>query len=115
MGEAEGEVQHLALDGRLEADALDLQLLGEAVGDAFDVVGEQAAEEAVQGTVLALLAAVDDREDVVFQAGAQGLGQLEGGLALGAFDFDFGTADGDLDAFGNGDGLISYARHGVSL
>ena len=53
MRVAERHLQVLALELGAVADALDLELLLEAVGDALDHVRDQAAGEPVQGAVLA--------------------------------------------------------------
>ena len=49
MAVAEGEIDDLPLEGGLEADALDLQLLLEAFGDTLDHVVQQRAGQAVHG------------------------------------------------------------------
>ena len=50
---------------RAVADALDLQSLLEAVGDALDHVRDQAAGQAVQGAVLAAIGRAGDGQDAV--------------------------------------------------
>ena len=53
MGEAERELERLARKLGAVADALDLEPLLVAVGDALDHVGDQAARQPVQRPVLA--------------------------------------------------------------
>ena len=65
VAEAEGEAQRVgALRLGAVADADDLEFLLEAVGDADDHVVDEAAGEAVQGTVLALVVGTLDAVSV---------------------------------------------------
>ena len=57
VGQADAELQHLALHGGQVADALDLQPLLVALGDADDHVDQQGPGQPVQGAALALVVA----------------------------------------------------------
>ena len=62
VGVAEGEVQGGALDGGLEADALDLELLGEALAHAPHHVVQHGASQAVEGLGLGGVVGAPDDE-----------------------------------------------------
>ena len=62
---AERHLQALAFQRRPVADALDLQFLLEAVGDALDHVRDQAAGEAVKGAMLASIGGAGDGDRAV--------------------------------------------------
>ena len=65
MRVADAELQRLALEPGAIADALNLEPLLVAVGDARDHVGDQAAREPVEGAVLATIGrAVDGQRPV---------------------------------------------------
>jgi len=49
MRETEAQVQYLALDGSLETDAMNLQILDESGGDPCDHVVNQSARKTMQG------------------------------------------------------------------
>ena len=94
------------------ADALDLQALLEAVGDALDHVRDQAAGEAVQGAVLAAVgraaATVSAPVGLLdLHLGRERLGEL----ALGPLDRDAARGDLDRDGLGHGDWLSSDPAH----
>ena len=61
MRKTECQVHHLALNGGLEADALDFELFDEAIGHALDHVVDEGAAQAVQSLGLRVVAfAADD-------------------------------------------------------
>ena len=63
VAEAEGEVElAVALGGGAVADADDLQLLGEPLGDADDHVVDERPDQAVHGPVLALVVGPLDQQ-----------------------------------------------------
>ena len=68
----EAQVDDLALDGGLETDALDLQLLDKTVAHALDHVVDQRAAQAVQRLGLRIVAVAADNDFAVLdlEAGA---------------------------------------------
>ena len=93
---AERELERLALEPGAVADALDLEALLEAVGDALDHVRDQAAGQPVQGAVLAAVGRALDgqrcrRPASTFISRADRLAQL----ALRALDRDHARLDVD--------------------
>ena len=115
MGEAHGEPQVGPLELGAVADALDLEGLGEAVGDAHDHVVQERAGEAVEGAVGARIAGARDDHLRFFHGKSDiaGEGALE--LALRTLDGDLvAIGDGDLDTAGDGNGLLADAGHGGS-
>ena len=78
----------LALDGGLEADALDFQLLDKAFADALDHIIDDGAAQAVQGPGLGVLALAADDDAAAVEFGGGAAGQVKIQLALGAFDED---------------------------
>ncbi len=111
MAEAEGELEALALEDGAVAHADDLELLGEAGGDAGDHVLDQRAAEPVQSPAPTLVVGALDDEVAVLLAHHDGLGDLAGEGAHGALDDDGGAAEAHLDAGGHGDGLTTDAGH----
>ena len=65
---AERQLEGLALELGAVADALDLEALLEAVGDALDHVRDQAAGQPVQGAVLAAVGRALDGQGAVVAA-----------------------------------------------
>ena len=53
MGEADGELEVFPIERRAVTDSLDLELLGEALRDAFHHVRYEGAGEAVQSSIVA--------------------------------------------------------------
>src|SRR5262249_18321025 len=114
IGVADRQLDALILGRRLIADALDFEALLVALGDALDHVGDEAARQAVQRARqslvvgarplhrLARLVHLDLDEAVI--------GEFEL-LPLGAFDEDLAIDDVDLDAGGDGYGLLADSRH----
>ncbi len=80
------------------ADADDLELLREAVGDADDHVVDERAGEAVQGAVLALVVGALDDERAVVLADGDRAGDVAAQRALRALHRDVPSVDGDVDA-----------------
>ena len=108
---AERHLQVLALELRPVADALDLELLLEAVGDALDHVRDQAAGEAVQGAVLAAVGRARDGDRAVRLLDLHVRREALVELALGALDRDPARGDLDRDGLGQLDGLSSDSAH----
>src|SRR5215218_3185572 len=115
VAEAKGELEVRALLLGPVADALDLERLGVAVGDADDHVRHERARETVQGAVLAAVGrALDEKLPVLLNdldVARNALGQL----ALRPLDRHAVGVDPDLDAVGDGNGLLADSRHRVSL
>src|SRR5262249_14818801 len=65
VGIADVELEVGALERRAVANALDLELLLEALGDALDHVRDQRARQAVQRTILPALGRPRDRDHAV--------------------------------------------------
>src|SRR5690606_28547727 len=114
--EPEGQLDLvLALRGGPVADADDVELLAEPLGDARDHVGDQRADEPVHragapGVVLAL-----DEDLVAVLADRDLLRHLALQLSLGPLHGDGGAVDADLDTSGDGDGRLSDTRHQLPL
>src|SRR5579884_1137792 len=115
MRETEGEIELLALERGLEADALDLEFLGVAEGNALDHAGDDAAGGAVHGPGEARLLQRRDGDLLVGQGDFHHRGEGLGDLALRALDVDGVVLGVDLDLFGNGNGLFADAAHGGGL
>ena len=98
-------------DRGLEADALDLELLLEALVGALDVVGDERAGEPVQRLVLARAAGVLDVERLAVERGLDAGGQTVRELAARPLDVDLRAGDGDLHLVGNENGLETNAGH----
>ena len=113
MGVAQRQLEVATAQLGAVADALDLQALLEAVGDALDHVGHQRASEAVQRSVLTTVGGPGDQHlladlfdaDVAVDALRQ--------LALGAVDGHALGLDGDGHARGHRDGLSADSGHRV--
>ena len=99
----------VALGRGAVADADDVEVLAEAVGDTDDHVVDERAGQAVQGPVLALVVGALDEELVAVLADGDGAGQVTLERALGALHGDVLAGDGDVDAAGDGDGCASDA------
>jgi hypothetical protein len=106
---AEREVELLALEGGLEADALNLEILDEAFGGTLHHAGDDGAGGAIHGTgKSAVVEGLDgdfvirdgDRDD-----GSEGVRHL----ALGAFDGNGGVFDLHLDLGWDDNGNFAYA------
>src|SRR4051812_29608416 len=101
-----------ALQDRAVADALDLEALLEALGHAGDHVRDQRAGEAVERAVVAAVGRARDDELAVLllDRDVARLALLERPARAGDAH-DLGL-DRDLDAGGDGDGLLTDSRHG---
>jgi len=111
VAEAELQVELLALDRGPVADAVDLQLLGEAVGHA----GHHRLDARPGGAPhaarpLAVVRRLHDHRAIV-HGDAHVVGRLEGELAKLALGRDLKTVDADLHAARYRDRVLSYARH----
>src|SRR5512145_1360951 len=115
VGEAEGEVDLLALDLRLEADAADLEHLLVALAHAVDGVADEGAGEAVEAARLAALVGAEDlhlaRADLDLHHGVDG----EGHLPLRTLDLDRVPGDGDLHLLRDLDWKLADSRHDGSV
>ena len=107
MGETQRQVDHLAGDGSLEADALDFQFFHETVRDPLDHVVEQGAAEAVQRFGLGIFPGAADNDLVTFhlERGACRQGPVQ--LALRPFDVNFLPLHFHLYFGGNDNRLFS--------
>jgi hypothetical protein len=105
---AQREHHLLALDLRAVADADDVEVLAEALGDTDDHVVDERPRQPVERAVLALVVGALDHEPAVLLAEGDGLGDgaLEG--ALGTLDRDAVAVDLDLDAARHRDRGASY-------
>src|SRR5205085_9288762 len=108
---AERDLQVLALQRGAVADAGDLELLLEALGDAGDQVRDQGARGAPHRTrALGLVARIDlDGAVLHLRGDVVGLHHLHG--ALRAFDLDGLAFDVRRDARGDRDCVSTDARH----
>src|SRR5699024_9778879 len=71
MGVAQGHHKVLALLGGAVADALDLQLLGVALGYTVDHVGDEGPGQAVQASVLLIVGGPGNQDLTVFYCNSQ--------------------------------------------
>src|SRR5262249_20243394 len=105
------------LHAGLVADALDLEALLKALGNALNHVVDQAAGQAVQGTVLPLVVGARDLDGlgllIVLDAHVWMIGQFE--LAPGPPGPALAIGPLDLDAGRNGHRLLADSRHGDVL
>src|SRR5215208_1148879 len=112
---AERQDELAALQLSAVADALDLQALLEAVGDALDHVRDQAAREPVQRAVLAAVGRSRhaDLAVVLLDPDLARHALLE--LALGPLHLHELGLDRDLHPIGDGDRLSADARHRYAM
>src|SRR5829696_3810880 len=110
---AQRELEIRALELRAVADALDLERLGEARGDALDHVGDERARQAVQRAVLRAVRRPRDDELAVLLGHVDGARLALFEVAAGAGDAHDLGLDGHRDGCGHRDGLASDARHGA--
>src|SRR5690606_19313016 len=112
----EGEVELIALERGLEADALDLELLHVTHSDALDHAGDHRTGGAEHGSGEAALIERLHADLVVGDGDLDLVSEGLGHLALGYLDMDGLVLDLDLHLVGNGNGLFTDAAHGaVSL
>ena len=113
MREAQGQGQLVALLSSTVANALDFQVLAEALGNTDDHVVDEGAGQAMEAAGLLLvirsgnqnLIALDGNSHQRMKFGMQGtLGALNGDGVLGRIDLNFHTG-------GNDDGFSSNSRH----
>jgi hypothetical protein len=102
---AERELEVAALERGAVADALQLQALLEALGDALDHVGHERARQAVQAPVLAAVGRARDGQDAVLLLDADVAALALGQRAARAGDVHDLRLDHDGDAEGTGMGL----------
>src|SRR5207245_3322928 len=115
MGEAERQVDLLALQLRLVADAGDVQRAGEPLGHAVDHVRDQRPRQAVKLTGAARVVGPIHADLAVLHGDLHLAVELLRDLALGAFDVHQARLGGHLDLVRNLDGELADARHGGSL
>src|SRR5829696_6945018 len=109
---AERELEVAAAGLGPVADALDLQRLGVALGDAVDHVEDERARQTVQRAVVrAVGRALDEDRGVLLLDGDVARDRLRE-LAAGAVHAHDAGVDADRDAVGHGDGLLADAGHG---
>src|SRR5215207_4120357 len=111
---AERELQHLAGDLRPIADAVDLELLLETLGDALDEVRELRAGHAPLRPGVLRLAARIDRDGAALHRHRDLLGHDEGQLALLALDLHRLAGNGRRHAGRHRDRLLANSRHSWS-
>src|SRR5271165_998362 len=109
---AERKLQVLARHRRLVADAVDLELLLEALGDPADQVRDLGAGHAPHRAGSLVLAMRLDMDGAAVNGERHFLGRGEFEFALGAFDGDRLTFQLRGDAGGDDDGLLADTRHG---
>ena len=114
VGVAQGEVEVLALERGTVADAGELELLLEALGDADDHVVEKGAGETLLGVGGGGLVNADDVELLALLLDLHEVGEGAGQLALAALDGNGGAINCHSDSGGNLDRLLTNTRH-VSL
>jgi hypothetical protein len=108
VAEAEGEADAVrALRLGAVADADDVELLAEAVGDTDDHVVDEAAGQAVEGAVVALVVGPGDQQLVVDLLDADRGRDRPGELTLGTLHLDHAAFDRDVDPGGDRDGRLS--------
>src|SRR6185503_9326771 len=108
----EREHDLLPLDVGAVADAHDVELLGEALGDAADRVVGQGAGQAVQGALTLLVVLARGLQLAVLQLERDARRHRRRQLALGSLDLQAVRLDLDLDTLGDRDDLTSDPRHG---
>src|SRR6201996_9545009 len=101
VGEAERQLEVFPFQRGAVADALDLEALLEAVGDALDHVRDQRAGEPVEGAVLAAIGRPGDEDRALLLGHGHVLGVGLRELAFRPFDDD--VARGDRHRHGVGD------------
>ena len=111
MREAEIQVQVLALQRGLEADALDFELFLEAFMGALHEIGEQRARKAVQRLVLARVALFFHQQGLAVEPRFDAGGQRVLELAARPLDVHEGPVNGDFHLVGNRNGFLADARH----
>ena len=111
MGEAERQVQGLALNCRAVAHAHEFKLALEALGDALDHIGEVRTRAASLGCLGGSSFGQLDVDGLVglLHQHAFGEGEREG--ALGTLDRHAAGIDRNGHALGQVDGLLGYAGH----
>jgi hypothetical protein len=109
--EADLELEVVARECGAVADALDLQLLLEALGDALDHVRDQRARQAVERAILAALGRPRDRDRAVLLRDLHALRHFLAKLALRARHRHAARVDRDDDACRNFDGPFTDTGH----
>src|SRR5690606_42103703 len=109
VGIAQGEVEDLALEVGLEADALDFEILGEAGGHAGDHAGDDRAHGAIHGPGEAGILDGLHHNGVIDDLDGDHRGEGLGELALGTLGRNRGALDRDFALLGNLNGNFAYA------
>ncbi|MPN45822.1 hypothetical protein SDC9_193394 [bioreactor metagenome] len=113
MREAQAHDDLVALLDGLEADAGDVEVLAEALGDADDHVVDQRTGQAMEGAVLLLVGRAGDGDGRAFNADRDvGVDRL-GERGLAALHRDDLAVDLDFDAGRDGDRHLAYSGHVV--
>src|SRR5438093_11892776 len=115
MGEAEREVDLLALELRLVAHAGDVQRAREPLGDALDHVGDQRPRQPVELARAARVVGAVHPDLALVHGHLHFPVELLRDLSLGPFDVHEPRLGGHLDLVRNLDGELADARHGGSL
>ena len=108
---AEREDHLLALHLGAVADADDVELALEAVGDAGDRVGHQAARQAVELAELRVVGVEPGHQLTVGELEHDAGGMRLAQLALRTLDLDGAVDHLDGDALGHRDGFLTDSRH----
>src|SRR3954470_16223304 len=109
MRVAEGKDHFLPLDFGTVADADDVELALEAVGDAANVVGDQRAHQTMEGARAALIVRARELHHVVLDGDADAGDDWGGQGAFRTLDGHDVAVVFDLDAFRDGDFFSSNA------
>jgi hypothetical protein len=112
---ADRELQVGALERGAVADALDLEPLLEAPGDALDHVRDERPRQTVQRAIFAALGRTRDRDGAVRLLDLHPLRHLLRERAERAGDRDAGRLDRDGDAVGDLDWSFADSAHCLSL
>ena len=111
VGEADGKLDDVALDGNFVADADDFHRFGKALAHAFHTVGEKSTAQAVLSPAFAGVfptgqGHVPVREFILEQTAHR---SVQG--PLGTFHFHHLVAQLHFHPFGQSDGHFTYSRH----
>src|SRR5687768_3729788 len=113
MTEAQLQLQLLALNGRPETDAVDLEVPAVALGNSPDHVGHERSRHAPAGAGELGLVARLNVDPAIFELGDDLLGEHRLELALWALDRNILPRHVDGDAGRDRNRFLTYARHDV--
>src|SRR3569833_2959522 len=109
---AQREVELLALQIGFETDALDFEILGVTVGDAFDHSGDDRTSGAIHGARETAFFGWGDADLLVGALDAHNRRERLRNFAFRTFNEDRLPLDVDLDLFRDRDGEFSNTSHG---